>query len=253
MVIHFSYQLTFEFVVLDQSKADILILYDDNIVLYDLWNTANQYSLKFHRKIIFDKSHRFDYIQYDPIQSFVIYYDSNQHTIFCQSDTTSQTFVLIPNITIDTFAYNSNERILFLLEKTSRRLHMYTPITCKMSQEIQMHWWAFATHFNGIQSMTIDVEHRQLLFVTKNELLISNFSTPNATRIVYSSERQIKQSLYDNTFKRMFWTTVNKTHPDVFLVHTCQEEFGRCFDTAVVLPIPGPFAFFNVSESERER
>ena len=181
---------------------------------------------------------------------FLIYYDSIQRSVFCKSSVTDRLLILISNITMNTFAYNANDRTLFLLEKFSQTLRMYTSITCEMPGHIQMHSWSLFDHFNPIQSMAIDFEHRQILFATKYEIRVSTMFEPNRTKIVYFSDREIKRIIYDNTFKRIIWTTVNRTHQEVLLVHTCQNEFKKCFDTRIVLQTLGPFVFFNVSDEE---
>jgi hypothetical protein len=229
----------------DQSKANFLILHDDDISLYNIWNLTDQYSLKLFKRIPIKKHHHFDRIQYDPKQMFLIYYDQDQHSIFCKSSITFQTLILLSNITVHAFAYNANEKTLFIIENQSQTLRMYTPITCEISHNIKMHSWNLNNHSNTIQSMEIDIDNRQFLFATQFDFLVSNMSEPNSTNIVYSTDRKIKRFIYDPIFKRIFWTTVNKTHENLFFVHTCDNEFRNCLDTSVILPAAWPFAFFN--------
>jgi len=123
---------------------------------------------------------------------------------------------------------------------------MYTPITCDISYQIKMHSWSFNNISNRIQSMEIDIYNRQIIFATNYEFLISNMSEPNSTKVVYSTDQEIKRFIYDTSFQRIFWTTVNKTNDRMFLVYTCDNEFKQCQDTSIVLPTAWPFAFFNV-------
>jgi hypothetical protein len=250
-----GYILIFEIFILinlfiDQSKEYFLILYDDNISLYNIWNLTGSYSSKPFKRIPIGKHHHFDRIQYDPNQMFLIYYDQDQHAMFCKSSITFQTVILLSNITVRAFAYNANEKTLFIIENQSQTFRIYTPITCEISHDIKMHSWSFNNHSNVIQSMEIDIYNRQFVFATQYDFLVSNMSEPNVTKIVYSTDREIKRFIYDATFKRIFWTTVNKTQEKLFLVHTCDNEFRRCLDTSVILPAAWPFAFFNVSNFE---
>jgi hypothetical protein len=202
------------------------------------------------KKIPVGKHRHFDRIQYDPNQMFLIYYDYDQNAILCKSSITFQSHILLPNITTHAFAYNANEKTLFIIESQSQTLRMYKPITCEITYDIKMHSWNLNNHSNEIQSMEIDIDNRLFLFATQYDFLVSNMSEPNTTKIVYSSDRKIKRFIYDSVFKRIFWTTVNKTHENPFFVHTCDSQFQNCLDTFVTLPMEWPFAFFNVSNNQ---
>lgn len=113
-----------------------------------------------------------------------------------KSNTTLKTISLISNVTVNTFAYNANEKILFIIENQSRTLRMYTPITCDISYQIKMHSWALNNITDTIQSMEIDIYNHQIIFATPYEFLISNMSQPNITKAVYSSDLEIKRFIY---------------------------------------------------------
>jgi len=116
--------------------------------------------------------------------------------ISSKSSITLKIQILVSNITVDVFAYNANDKTLFIIENQSQTLRMYTPITCKISQQIKMHSWSFNTILNSIQSMEIDIYERQFIFATHYEFLISNMSEPNSTKVVYSTDQEIKRFIY---------------------------------------------------------
>jgi hypothetical protein len=73
---------------------------------------------------------------------------------------------------------------------------MYTPITCDISYQIKMHSWSLNNITDTIQSMEIDIYNRQIIFATPYEFLISNMSQPNITKVVYSTDLEIKRFIY---------------------------------------------------------
>jgi hypothetical protein len=82
MVNYFYFlKILFINISIDQSKPNLLISFDDNIILYNILDNTEEYSLKEFSIINIEKTHHFNHIQYDPYQLFVIYYDQNQHTI----------------------------------------------------------------------------------------------------------------------------------------------------------------------------
>ena len=177
---------------------------------------------------------------------FTIYYDQNQHNLYCKSSITLKTFLLLSNLSLNTFAYNANEKVLFLIENQTQTLRMYKSINCEIPEEMQMHSWMLNQIINPIESIDIDLENRQLIFSTRYNFLKSNLSEPNVTNIVYSTNEEIKRFIYEPLFKRIFWTTNNQTHPNLFFVYTCDNQFKQCYDTSIVLPSAWPFAFFDV-------
>ena len=50
----------------------------------------------------------------------------------------------------------------------------------------------------------------------------------------------------DANFQRLFWTASNISQHELYPVFTCDQQFQQCHDTSVRLPMPWPFAFFNV-------
>jgi hypothetical protein len=129
--------------------------------------------------------------------------------ISSKSSITLQTQILVSNITVHGFAYNANDKTLFIIENQSQTLRMYTPISCEISQQIKMHSWSFNNISNSIQSMEIDIYERQFIFATHYEFLVSNMSEPNSTKIVYSTDREIKRFIYG---MKVFNQTKNKPY-----------------------------------------
>jgi hypothetical protein len=116
--------------------------------------------------------------------------------IFSKSNRTSKTLVLLSNLTIHGFAYNANEKSLFIIENQSQTLRIYTPITCNVSYRMKMHSWSFNNISNSIQSMEIDVYNRQIIFASKYQFMISNLLEPNVTKAVHTTDREIKRFIY---------------------------------------------------------
>jgi hypothetical protein len=116
--------------------------------------------------------------------------------IFSKSNRTLKTLVLLSNLTIHGFAYNANEKSLFIIENQSQTLRIYTPITCNVSYRMKMHSWSFNNISNSIQSMEIDVYNRQIIFASKYQFMISNLLEPNVTKAVHTTDREIKRFIY---------------------------------------------------------
>ncbi|CAF1467039.1 unnamed protein product [Adineta steineri] len=229
----------------DSSKPNLLIVFDKTINFYNMLTPADQYASQLLNTTNIEENHRFDYIQYDQKQMFVIYYDQIQHAILCKSNHGLETIVLLTNLTVNTFAYNANENILFIIENQSETLRMYTPIVCDVSINIQMHSWSFNNIANSIHSMAIDVLNRELIFASNYQFMISNMSEPNVTKIVHTTDREIKKMIYDAAFKRFFWTANNNNSNELFPVFTCNGQFKQCHDTSIRLPSASLFTFFN--------
>ncbi|CAF1522771.1 unnamed protein product [Adineta steineri] len=230
----------------DQSKPNLLILSDRTITFYNMLASTEQYSSQQLNTINIDKSHHFDYIQYDHKQMFVIYYDQIQHAILCESNRDLKTIVLLTNLTVNAFAYNANEKILFIIENQSKTLRMYTSIVCDVSINIPMHSWSLNdNNANSIHSMEIDVYNRQLIFASNSQFMISNMSEPNVIKIVHKTDREIKRFIYDAAFQRIFWTADNIDSNGLSPVFTCNGEFKQCHDTSIRIPSASLFAFFN--------
>ncbi|CAF0807202.1 unnamed protein product [Rotaria sordida] len=231
----------------NQSKANLLILFDNNIILYNILNNTDHYLSKLLNTTDLTKTHHFDRIQYDSNGKFVIYYDQIQSAILCFSTLTTiiKPIVLISNVIVQDLAYNENEKTLFIIENQSQTLRMYTPITCDIPFHIKMHSWQLNNISNSIQSIVIDVFNRQIIFSSPYQFMKSNMSQPNSTKVLYTSDREIKRFIYDASFKRIFWTVTDVNNSSQFPVHTCDSEFKQCHDTSIRLPFAWPFAFFN--------
>ncbi|CAF2446070.1 unnamed protein product [Rotaria sp. Silwood2] len=231
----------------DQSKSNLLILFNSSIILYNIWNANDRYSSKLLHTINIEKNHYFDRIQYDSNKKFVIYYDEKQNAILCfsTSNTILKPIILISNVTVHGLAYNENEKTLFIIENQSRTLRMYTPITCDISVSIKMHSWQLNNISNTIQSIEIDAFNRRIIFASNYQIMLSNMSEPNSTKVLYTTDREIKRLIYDTSFKRIFWTIADANNNKKFPVYTCDSEFKQCYDTYLRLPYAWPFTFFN--------
>ena len=80
-------------------------------------------------------------------------------------------------------------------------------VTCATSSTINMHSWQLNNITNLIQSIEIDIFNRQIIFATQYEFMISNMSEPNATQVVYTTDREIQRFIYG---KKMFLLKVTK-------------------------------------------
>ncbi|CAF0778249.1 unnamed protein product [Rotaria sp. Silwood1] len=231
----------------DQSKPDLLIVFDNNIIFYNISNATDRYSSKLLHTIDIEKNHHLDCIQYDSNKKFIIYYNQKQNAILCfsTSNTIFKPIILISNVTVHGLSYNENEKTLFIIENQSQTLRMYTPITCDISISIKMHSWQLNNIANSIQSIEIDAFNRQIIFASHYEFLISNMSKPNSTKVLYTTDREIKRFIYDASFKRIFWTVAGINNNNEFPVYTCDGEFKRCHDTSIRLPFAWPFTFLN--------
>ncbi|UJR37490.1 hypothetical protein I4U23_030193 [Adineta vaga] len=229
----------------DVSTPYLLAVLKDNINFYDISNSTDQYSAKLISTSNIDSDHHFDYIQYDPVQMFVIYYDQIQQAVLCKANDAPKAIILLSNLTLHGFVYNANEKSLFVIENQSKTLRMYAPIACDVSINIKMHSWTMNDLSNSIHSMEIDIYRRQLIFASKTQFMISSMSEPNSTKIVHNAHSEIKRFIYDSLFKRIFWTTNSARNDGSFPVHTCDDQFKQCHDTYIPLPHPWPFGFFN--------
>lgn len=109
------------------------------------------------------------------------------------------TIVLLSNLIVHGFVYNANERNLFVLERHSDALLMYSPITCDTASNIKMHSWIFDDLTDGTHEIRMDIPNRKLIFASKFNVMISNMSQPNVTKIVYNTTLPIKHFLYGMT------------------------------------------------------
>ena len=66
---------------IDLSKPNLFVLFDDDIILYNIWNNTGHYSSRLLNRINIEKNNQFNRIQYDPNQMFVIYYDRSRNAI----------------------------------------------------------------------------------------------------------------------------------------------------------------------------
>jgi hypothetical protein len=103
---------------------------------------------------------------------------------------------LLSGLHIDDFAYDTNERTLFTIDNRARALHLYTPITCDGSFSIGKHSWSLEHIIDPIHSIEIDSVHGQIIYASKRQFLVANMSEPNATRIIYTSDRFILSFVY---------------------------------------------------------
>ncbi|CAF3309320.1 unnamed protein product [Rotaria socialis] len=229
----------------DQSKPNLLILFDKNIILYSIFNTGDFYESKLLDTINIEKNQHFDRIQYDSKQHFIIHYDHILKDILCTSSITLKSIILISNVSIHSLAYDENGKTLFIIENQSQTLRMYTPVTCVTPSTINMHSWQLNNITNLIQSIEIDIFNRQIIFASQYEFLISNMSEPNATQVLYRTDREIQRFIYDASFKRLFWTVSNMKNDKQFSVYTCDSNFKQCHDTSIRLTSAWLFAFFN--------
>lgn len=116
--------------------------------------------------------------------------------IFSKSNVTLKVIELVSNLTVHGFAYDANDKTLFIIENQSQTLRMYKPITCSTSIDIKMHSWSLTNISNSIHSMEIDIYNRQFIFASDYQFMISNMSEPNSTKIVYTADREIKKFIY---------------------------------------------------------
>ena len=228
------------------GQPNLLMLTDHAMKLYNLEDSQSDHHTLIELKTVrMNSNEQIQQIRYDPFQKFLLYLDQNQKNLYCKSILTSLTLLLIPNLSIQTFTYNFIEKTLFLIDSASQTIRLYTPITCDPSIDIQMHMWTFNDTYNRIHSMDIDMESRQLIFASRYRFFLSDFSQPNQTKVVYTTDQDIERFIYESIFKRIFWTTV-QSNLSSHSVHTCNLQFTKCHDTNVRLPFAWPFGFFNV-------
>ncbi|CAF1368182.1 unnamed protein product [Adineta ricciae] len=229
----------------DLSKPDLLVVLEDRINLYNILNSSDSYTANLRNTISVTNGSNIAYVQYDPLQKFVIYYDYVRHSILCKKIDDGKTIVLLSNLIVHGFVYNVNERNLFVLERHSDALLMYSPITCDTPSNIKMHSWIFDDLTDGTHEIRMDIFNRKLIFASKFNFMISDISQPNVTKIVFNATLPIKHFLYDSLFERVFWTEADGYDGQHFSVFTCNNQFKQCHNTSFRLPTSISFGFFN--------
>ena len=112
------------------------------------------------------------------------------------SQMSTSAVALLSQQNIDHFAYDSSERILFILDNLTRELRLYGTINCDGSSRLRMHSWSIDHLMDSIHGMEIDILHGQLIFASNDQFLVANISTPNITRVIFTSDRPIMRFIY---------------------------------------------------------
>ena len=84
MVCQFVFRIrlnVFSYFDKDLSKPDLLVVLEDRINLYNILNSSDSYTANLRNTISITNGSNIAYVQYDPLQKFVIYYDYIRHSI----------------------------------------------------------------------------------------------------------------------------------------------------------------------------
>lgn len=116
--------------------------------------------------------------------------------LFSHSQTSKSAVVLLFKQNIDHFVYDADQNTLFIVDNLTRVLRLYAPIHCNGSLEMRRQSWSLGHLADSIRSMEIDVLRGQLIFASMHQFLVANISTPNNTRVVYTSDRSIMRFVH---------------------------------------------------------